>query len=250
MNAPQTLSIKSCYSKAWTSFAKWWIPICVIASILMVFQWIPKQLAQAESTAMHESLSNITAAFEQGDYSQLDALTEQLTATWIDYAHRVLVFSLYATPFALLLTVLLIAISLMAARNQRIKFSAGRIAAVSLAQLVFACVKMLLMFLLLPLGLFVYVKLYFISLLMLEEGGTPVAAAKESWRMTAGNFWPLFGLVAINGLLQLALIPTVIGLIPATGFANTARAAAFTLLRGNLVSPPPKGSVPGCKLVG
>jgi uncharacterized membrane protein len=241
MNAPQTLSIKSCYSKAWASFAKWWVPICVIAGILMVFQWIPKQLAKTESTAMYESLSNITVAFEQGDYSQLEVLTEQLTVTWKDYARRVLVFSLYATPFALLLTVMLIAISLMAARNQRIKFSVGRLASVSLAHLVFAFVKMLLMFLLLPLGLFVYVKLYFVSLLMLEEGATPVAAAKESWRMTAGNFWPLFGLVALNSLLQLALIPTVIGLIPATGFASTARAAAFTILRGNLATTPPNG---------
>lgn len=239
MNAPQSLSIKSCYSKAWTSFAKWWIPLCVIAGILVVFQWIPKQLAQTESTAMHQSLSDITAAFDQGDYSQLGALTEQLTVTVLDYAQRVLVFSLYATPFALLLTVLLIATSLMAARNRRIKFSSGRLASVALAHLVFAFVKMLLLLLLLPLGLFVYIKLFFVSLLMLEEGATPVAAAKESWRMTSGNFWPLFGLVAINSLLQLALIPTVIGLIPATGFANTARAGAFAILR-----TPPKGSAP------
>jgi hypothetical protein len=236
MNAPQTLSIKSCYSKAWTSFAKWWIPICVIAGFLMVFQWIPKQLAKTESTAMHQSLSNISAAFDQGDYSQLEALTEQLTATWMDYTQRVLVFSLYATPFALLLTVLLIATSLMAARNQRIKFSAVRIAIVSLAHLGFALVKILLIFLLFPLGLFVYVKLFFVSLLMLEEGAMPLAAAKESWRMTDGNFWSLFSLAALNSLLQFALLPTVIGLIPATGFVNTARAEAFTILRGNLAS--------------
>jgi hypothetical protein len=240
------LSLKSCYAKAWKSFAKWWIPICAIAGGLMVFEWIPKQLAKGESLALHQKITAVVAAFNQGDLDQVEMLAVQLNATLMAYAHKLLVFSLYAAPFAILLTVLLLATALMATRDRRMRFAPKRIAVVSLAHLVFAIVKVLLIFFLLPLGIYVYVKLFFVSLLMLEEGKSPVEALRESWRMTEGNFWPLFGMVTINGTLQFLTVPTIIGIIPATGFANTARAAAFTMLR---TAPPPpespqQGSVP------
>jgi uncharacterized membrane protein len=93
-----------------------------------------------------------------------------------------------------------------------------------------AFIKVAVMFLLLPLGVFIYIKLYFVTLLMLEEGHSPGQAIQGSWRMTTGNFWPLFGMAVLNGTLQLALAPTLIGLVPATGFATTARAAAYSSL--------------------
>ena len=231
MNEANPLSLKPCYSKAWKSFAKWWIPICLVSGGLMVFNLIPKQLAKAESSAVSQSIAEIMAATGQNDPNQVEMLATQLIETMTAYASKLLILSLYAAPFAALLTVLLYCIALMAVKDRRTRYSPKNIAVVTLFQFAIAFVKILLLFLLLPLGVFIYVKLFFVSLLMLEDGKTPAAAIRESWNMTAGNFGPLLGMIAINSTLQMALIPTVLGVIPATGFANTARAAAFSMLR-------------------
>ncbi len=68
------------------------------------------------------------------------------------------------------------------------------------------------------------------SLIMLEEGAGARVPIKQSWQMTRGNFWELFLLVLMNTGIQLLALPTVIGEIPATGFVNTARAAAFRMI--------------------
>ncbi len=62
---------------------------------------------------------------------------------------------------------------------------------------------------------------------MLEGKKSAMAAIKISWQITKGNFWKLLLLVLLNMALQLVALPTIIGAIPVTGFANTARAAAF-----------------------
>ena len=231
MNNPPSLSLKKCYSKAWKSFAKWWIPLCLVAGFLMLFEWVPKQLAKAETQAFNQTLSEVATALENDDMAQLeeglDVLAESLSA----YTAKLLAFSLYAAPFVALLSVLLVGISLAAVKNRRQRFTPKQIATVALVQLVLAFSKILLLFVFFPLGVFIYIKLYFVSLLMLEGNPSPGAAIKGSWNMAAGNFWPLFGLVAINGLLQFALALTLIGFIPATGFVGTVRAAAFTMLR-------------------
>jgi len=224
-------TLKACYSTAWKAFAKWWFPLCLLAGILMVLELGPKQLAKAESSAMGQTLAQIMAAVEQEDLDQAEILIYELNVTMLAYAEKLTVFMLYAAPFVALVAVLLICTSLMAVKDRRGKYSPGRIIGVSLMHMVLAFAKVLLLFLLLPLGLFIYVKLFFVSLLMLEEGHSPAKAIKGSWRMTNGNFWPLLGMIAINGTLQFAMVPTIIGLVPATGFANTARAAAYSMLR-------------------
>ena len=230
MHSPR-LSLKACYSKAWRAFAKWWIPICLLAGILMVFQLGPKQLARAESSAVGQTIEQIVSAFEQNDLERIEDLAIELNETAWAYAQKVMTFALYALPFAAILSILLLGTSVMAVKNQRRRYPPGRVILIAGVNLVIAVVKIALIFLLLPLGLFIYIKLYFVTLLMLEEGHSPARAIKSSWQITNGDFWPLFGMMAINSLLQLALAPTIIGLIPATGFANTARAAAYSMLR-------------------
>jgi len=56
-------------------------------------------------------------------------------------------------------------------------------------------------------------------------------AIRRSWVMTQGNFWNLLALFIINATCQFMAAPTVIGLIPVTGFVNTARAAAYQMLK-------------------
>jgi hypothetical protein len=225
------LSLKACYTKAWKSFAKWWIPICLLSGVLMVFQIGPKQLAKAESSALSQTLSKVFTAFEQGDMNQVEQLALELNEVSMVYAKKLMTIMLYAAPIVTTLSILLLCTSMMAVKNQRTRYSLGWVIFVGFINFLLAFVKVLLFFLFLPLFFYIYVKLFFVSLLMLEEQRRPREAIHESWNMTTGHFWPLFGMVIINGTFQFAMMPTIIGLIPAFGFAATTRAAAFSLLR-------------------
>jgi hypothetical protein len=231
MKSPVSLSLKTCYAKAWKSFAAWWIPICLLSGFLILFELGPRQLARAESSAMRHTLTELLSAIEQGDLGQVESLAYDLNEMAYAYAGKMMKFTLCAAPFVAILGVVLICTSLMAVKDRRRRYAPLQVLGVSLVHLILAVAKVLLLFVFFPLGLYVYVKLYFTSLLMLEEGLPAAAAIRGSWRATGGNFWPLFGMIAINGTLQFAMVPTLIGLIPATGFANTVRAAAFTELR-------------------
>lgn len=49
----------------------------------------------------------------------------------------------------------------------------------------------------------------------------------RAWKLFSSWWTPL----CLNGTFQLAVAPTIVGLIPATGFANTARATAYQMLK-------------------
>ena len=230
-NASPCFSLKACYAKAWKSFAKWWIPICLLAGILLAFQLGPKQWAKSESAAMSQTLGQIRAALEQGDMEQMEQLVQELNETLMAYAKKLIKIMLYAAPLVTLVSILLLCTSMMAVKNKRTHYSPVWIIGVAFINFLLAFVKVLLLFLFLPLGFYIYIKLFFVSLLMLEEQRQPTAAIRESWGMTTGHFWPLLSLVLLNGTLQFAMVPTIIGLIPASGFTNTVRAAAFSMLR-------------------
>ncbi len=224
-------SLMACYAKAWKSFAKWWIPICLIAGGLMVFELGPKQLAKAESSAVSQSLTKIAVAIGQDDWLEVEELAIKLNETVLAYAKTVATFTLYATPVVAVLTILLLCTSIMAVQDRRIRYSPWRILFVALVNTLMTVVKILLLFLFLPLGIYLYIKLYFVSLAMVEERKNLAAAIQKSWSLSTGHFWPLLGMVILNSILQFAMVPTLIGLIPASGFATTTRAAAFAMLR-------------------
>jgi hypothetical protein len=155
----------------------------------------------------------------------------ELVDAYLVYSKKLIRVMLYAAPLVALLTILLLGASVMAVKDQRTNYSPGHIIVVAFMNLVITTFKILFLFLFLPLGLFIYIKLYFVSLLMLEERKGPADAIRDSWKMTSGHFWPLLGMATINGIFQMVMVPTIIGLVPATGFATTARTAAFALLR-------------------
>ena len=102
---------------------------------------------------------------------------------------------------------------------------------IAIVHVILAIAKMLAFFFFFIPGAYLYIKLLFVSLIMLEEKKGAREAIQMSWQMTEGNFWKLFLLVVVNSGIQMLAMPTIIGEIPATGFANTARAAAFRMLR-------------------
>ncbi len=229
--AQPSFSLKACYAKAWKAFAKWWIPICLIASVLMLFELVPKQLAKAESSTLGETIAQIIAAFEQNDLERVEELAIELNEASLAYAKTVVTFAVYAAPIVAILTILLLCASVMAVKDQRIRYSPWRILFVAGISALMACVKILFLFLFFPLGVYFYIKLYFVSLAMVDGRLGLSEAVQRSWRLSIGHFWPLLGMVALNSLLQFAMVPTLVGLIPASGFATTTRAAAYAMLR-------------------
>jgi len=94
-----------------------------------------------------------------------------------------------------------------------------------------ADIKATAMVLVFTLGIYLYIKWLFVSFVLLEEEASIGEAVRRSSALTKGNFFPLLGLVVLNGVIQLISLPTIIGIIPATGFVNTVRAAAYVSLR-------------------
>ena len=72
-------------------------------------------------------------------------------------------------------------------------------------------------------GIIIFIRLYFVNLLIIDERFGPIQAIKKSWRMTQGQFWNLFlfGLVllGLNILGALALLIGLLWTIPTTSIA-------------------------------
>ena len=237
MKTEPKLNLKSCYSNAWKAFAKWWIPLCLVAAFLLVFEWIPKLSSKVESQQLAQALSEIKTAAQNDSFDLMDEQLLELNQILSAYAKKTFTIALYALPFVALLSVLLIGTALMAVKNQRQRLAPKQVVVVASIRLILAVIKVLLLFFLFPLGVYLYIKLYFTILLMLEEKCSPAKAIQTSWKMTAGNFWTLLGLVSINSTLQLLMGLTIVGFIPATGFTQTTRATAFTMLNPSRKEP-------------
>jgi uncharacterized membrane protein len=84
-----------------------------------------------------------------------------------------------------------------------------------------------LLLLVLP-GIYIAVRLAFVSFLVVDEGLSPVEAVKESWRRTEGRFWTLFG-GAMLGLfvVWVGVILLIVGMIPAALWTGLAYATLY-----------------------
>lgn len=225
------LQIGKCYSVAWKSFAKWWIPICLISAVIFIFQIIPRIIVSPEINEFEAIAKDAVTAAKQQDAYKLEEIIYDVQFKIKTLIGKLLMLGLYTVPFIALFTVILLMYANWAVKDTKEnRRPLVFLIYISAVHMLLAVVKMLLIFLLFPLGAYIYVKLLFVSLIMIEGKKGALEAINISWKMTAGNFWSLFLLVAINLVIQMLSTPTVIGLIPATGFVNTARASAFRIL--------------------
>ncbi|MBI9020351.1 MAG: glycerophosphoryl diester phosphodiesterase membrane domain-containing protein [Verrucomicrobia bacterium] len=228
----KTLSLKTCYALAWKSFSKWWIPLCLISAFILVFEVVPRIMLRPETAALEQKLLEGVSAFRSGTLEELEAvLFEARSIVWI-YTIKLSKLLFALLPFIALLSMILLAWSNAAVKGRRNERSPGRMLTITGVHLLLTLVKGLAFaFFILP-GFYLYIRLLFVTLIMLEENETGMMdAIRESWTLTRGNFRALLTLVCLNGTLQLVVSPTLIGLIPATGFANTARASAYQMLK-------------------
>jgi membrane-associated HD superfamily phosphohydrolase len=225
------IRIGPCYGLAWKSFAKWWIPLCLISGVLFVFGLLPKILAAPKVQAVQAAAMEFFDATARQDLNDMELASDRMNQQVWEMATSMGQVTLYLFPAVALLTVILLMYANRAVKDERRRDNPPLwLAYVTLVHVIEVAVKTLAFCLLIVPGVYLYVKLFFVSLVMLERKKGAFAAIAQSWRMTRGNFWTLLLLILLNCLIQAVAGSTVIGVIPATGFANTARAAAFRTL--------------------
>lgn len=233
MNNKKNILIQS-YKLAWKSFRKWWIPICLVSLLIFIFEIIPRILVSSEFQNFNTSVKQLTSAIIQNDADRIKLLSIE-----IQYEIRIILNKIIQTtaivfPFIALATVVLLMIANWATKDKKgERKSVLSLIYIACVHIVLACIKLLAFLLFIIPGVYIYVKLLFVSLLMLEEDMSAWEAVRRSWIMTNGYFISLFLLTALNSIIQFLLLPTIVGLIPGTGYVNTARAAAFRLILQN-----------------
>ncbi len=224
-----TLHVRQCYATAWSSFQKGWIPICAVSSLIVLLNILPRVFAWSEITDLRQEGASIHKAVIGMNPSQIGIEFETVTKRLTSYMAAKLwrVFP-YMMPFTALLTIILLLYANRAVkRNTSTRLPLKQVLFTAFINLILILTKTLAVFLFVIPGVYLYVKLYFIPLVMLDDGVGPAVALRKSWQMTRGNFWPILTVVCINGIIQILAIPSIIGAIPATGYANTVRAAAY-----------------------
>ncbi|MBW8000866.1 MAG: hypothetical protein FVQ80_02440 [Planctomycetes bacterium] len=222
------ISVIDCYTLAWKSFSKWWIPLCLISGILVIFQILPRILVRQEVRQLRTSVSSFIKASSENDKDKLEEISQEAATQTAAMAQKLTRLGVYLFPIACLFTVILLMYANWAVKNSKdTKRPFYSLIYIALVHVILAFGKLFAFFLFFFPGVYIYIKLLFVSLIMLEGKKSATAAINISWQITRGNFWKLLLLVIMNTTLQLIAMPTIIGAIPVTGFANTARAAAF-----------------------
>ncbi len=225
------LSITRCYALAWRSFCKWWIPLCLVSGIIFVFEIIPSMLVRVDVDKLKDTARQAITATLENDVEKMEDISLKVKAQTSILIRKFIRFGLYTFPLVALFSVILLMHANWAVKNrQETRRPPSVLIYITFVHIVLAIGKLLAFFFFFFPGAYLYIKLLFVSLIMLEGKKRARAAIKISWRMTRGNFWRLFLLVLMNTGIQFLVLPTVIGAVPATGFVNTARAAAFRMI--------------------
>jgi len=258
------MNLISCYRLAWAGFSRWWIPLCLVALIGVLAETAPRFMAQREAPlpSLAKSGSELLAARSEHERVERSrAILAQLQESGLRMGRWALLFA----PIAIPVTILLIVFGMKATSREGLELGADtRLAgrrglAVLLSQVLalgiaFGPVVLwlaglrflgeqlpgqvaLLLLIALPtlalaLGLVavLYVVFFFAPQLAADSVRGPLGALFMSARLVWIAPVSTSALVAINALLQILSIPTVIGLIPVTAFVNTARGAAYQQL--------------------
>ncbi len=268
MGRPKQLDIMACYQLAWKSFAKWWIPLCLISAGILVFKLGPK-LATGGSMGMLNDGVACCVAIMRGDQRTAEDLSYKLRQDTKTFVRKFIRYSGMAMPFVFVLWSVLLLFANRAVKDSKKKQSILRILSVAVWRLMLAILKLLplllavviagiaaglvalhgdpilwvrwyhfaavLLIVLLVVALsavwfcYTYVRLLFVPLIMFDGETGGFAACRGSWRQTQGYFGVLLLICFLNGFVQATLAVTIIGAIPGLSFVETVRAAAFRM---------------------
>ena len=198
------LSVTTCYVLAWRSFSKWWISLCLISGIIVVFQIIPRVVVRTDVNELSTTAHRFMTALSQNDLRTLEEIFPELVAQTGRLMRKLIRFGFYVVPLVALFSVALLMYANRAVKNrQEPTTPLSSLLYIALVHVVLAIAKLLAVFFFVLPGVYLYIKLLFVSLIMLEERRGARVAIQESWQMTRGNFWELLLLVLMNAGVQL-----------------------------------------------
>lgn len=230
-----TISVIDCYRSGWRAFAKWWIPICLISGIIFGFNILPRLMVSDDVSEVTTSLRELVEYAADQNTVGMERAWFQISQTFTALGFKLAKWTGVAMPFVAVFTALLLIVANFAVKDEKEKLSVAYTLYLAGVNVILAVVRVVPFFLFIVPGIYIYVKLFFVSLVMIECKCGAREAAVTSWRMTGGhNFWPLTILLMMNVGVNAVAGVTVIGLIPSVGFTNTAKAYAFqTLWKGS-----------------
>lgn len=101
-----------------------------------------------------------------------------------------------------------------------------------LASLLTVALIMLGTMLLIVPGIIVACRLVFVSYLVMDKKLDPIIAVEESWKMTRGHGWTIFGMAILSFFIFLAgLILLIVGTIPAVMWIRSSFASLYEAIR-------------------
>jgi hypothetical protein len=249
------LDIGACFREAWRGFKGWWIPLCLVATILVALnsvwavRWFFREelpalqpYQQAWRTYVVEVLSDpldTASVFAAADRMLLRVadITDQPETQAALRQMRRKIMRLFAALFIIVsalhvLMVIMAKASVHTPQERTLRRDTRRTLLLTLSYAVMALAKILPFCCCILPGLYVYTKLYFSDFIITETSANPLRAMAQSWRMTEGNFWRIFLLLLVTLTTHVASLLTMgLAEIPGRPFEYTLRAAAYRQLR-------------------
>ncbi len=147
-------------------------------------------------------------------------------AWWIALGALVIVFGLIALAYSLLIVPVFDYGSAMmfvqASRKKRPDFATlvsgfrENYFQIVLANLLTTALIMIGFFALVIPGIIIACRLVFVSYLVMDKKLDPIAAVEESWKMTRGHGWTVFGMAIVSVFIAIAgLLLCIVGIFPA-----------------------------------
>lgn len=256
-NNPVEIDIADAFKEAWRGFKGWWIPLCVVSSILLFSQsWLPeliiknfpefkivdKYIAEYENYKKEmdsgKSPVNATTQFMRkvSDLNEHPDTVKNIKTL----LYKIIIFFGILLVLVSVLHVVIILMSKFSISDKKesIKDSAGKPFTLTPSYILLAIIKIIpLFFFILPFFYF-YVKLYFTGFIITEESANPFKAMKKSWELTDGIFWPTLSIFLITLAIDIMSMITIIGFIPGTSFKYTLRASLYKQAQGLKILPP------------
>jgi len=256
-NNLEGVSVAEAFKGAWDGFKGWWIPLCIVSSIILFSQsWLPELIIKKfpefeivdkyiaeydEFSRKMDSGDNQVAAFSSfiKNLSQLNEEPETIKNIKI-LLYKIIVLLLILLVFVSILHVIIILISKFSVFNKKESFKENATKPLTLtpSYILLAIIKIIPLFFFIFPFFYIYVKLYFTGFIITEESANPFTAMKKSWELTDGIFWPTLSIFLITLAIDIMSMVTIIGFIPGTSFKYTLRASLYKQAKAYKLLPP------------
>ena len=244
----QMVDLTKAFKQALKGFSLWWLPLCGLSFIILVNQkWVPRYLGTVfnqeqvlgpVSQIMDEYHKNASshpvAAVETFQREIQNLITDPaFLQSAMELVHKWCIALVYfiLTLLPLYMAVIIVAKSAVRDKEkQTMKKEFKSIFKSSASLLVQMVVKSFCIFFFIP-GIYIYIRLMFSGLILAEEKCGPFEAMIQSWRISRGEFKPLFILLMVQIVTLVFETITIIGFIPGEPFKYTLRGAVYWQLK-------------------